>query len=162
MYPSRKRFLEGLFDAGLITHTRLYLNSAASYYLKKHYNSEHLPSYSNVDGDKSIIHVQLGDRHLIEGSHSCYLWIYKSLSPSAVVLNYSKTSVDYYSLTTGLSIQTKTEGHVLLDKIQHNPANFYWQRQAIKSLKSMHVPVSMKQILTKSDYDVYVRRFGVE
>jgi hypothetical protein len=56
----------------------------------------------------------------------------------------------------------KTEGHAQHTKIQHNPANFYWQRNAIDTLKSMHVPISMKQVLTKSDYDVYVRRFGVE
>ncbi|WP_424895296.1 EH signature domain-containing protein, partial [Vibrio cholerae] len=32
MYPSRKSFLEGMFDAGVISNTRLYLSLDAARY----------------------------------------------------------------------------------------------------------------------------------
>ncbi len=162
MYPSRKRFLEGLFDAGLISHTRLYLSYDAARYLKTHYKKEHLPSYSNVDGDKSIIYVQLGDRHLVEGSHSCYLWVYRSLSSTAIVFNYDKQNVSYYDLTSGMGARMTQEGHAPVDNIQHNPTNFSWQRKAISQLKAINVPITMKQVLTEADYNAFVRRFGVD
>ncbi len=54
MYPGRKRFLEGLYDAGLVSHTRLYMSPGASSYLKRNYNKKHLPDFSHIKGEKSI------------------------------------------------------------------------------------------------------------
>lgn len=162
MFPSRKRFLEGLFDAGYITHTRLYLSWSAANYLKRNYKSEHLPSFSSVDGSKSIIHVQLGDRHIIEGSHSCYLWVYRALDESATVFDYNKSSESYSGLTSRLGKVMADKGYSPVDKIQHMPGNSNWQRKAVKALNSIGVGVRMKDVLTDSDYSSYIRRFGVD
>ncbi|MFQ3324871.1 MAG: hypothetical protein ACI90U_002702 [Pseudomonadales bacterium] len=60
-------------------------------YLNGRYEKEHLPDFSIVeDGDKSIIYVDLGNVHLIEGSHPGQLWIYHILHDSTPVLNYGK------------------------------------------------------------------------
>ena len=161
MYPSRKRFLEGLFDAGYITHTRLYLSWSAANYLKRNYKPEHLLSFSSVDGNKSIIHVELDNRHIIEGSHSCYLWVYRSLDESATVFDYNKTSESYSGLTSRLGTAMANKGHPPVDKIQHLPANFNWQRKAVKAMNSIGVGIKMKDVLTDSDYSSFIRRFGV-
>ena len=162
MYPSRKNFLEGLLDDGHITHTRLYLSSDAEYYLKANFKAEHLPKYSNVDGAKSIIHVQLGDRHIIEGSHTCYLRVYESLDESATVFDYNKRSETYVALTSQMEDLMLYKGCRLVDRIQHNPANFFWQRKAVKALNSIGVGIEMKKVLTDSEYSSYIRHFGVD
>jgi hypothetical protein len=161
MYPSRKRFLEGLYDQKLIQNTRLYMSRKMAHFLKNNYKSEHLPDFSIVaDGDKSIIYVDLGDAHILEGSHTCYLWIYKALDPSATVFDYSKTQETYSGLTAGLDRKMWDKGVGAIANITHNPSNFSWQRKAIETLADLRVPVTIKDVLTPDDYRTYVRRFG--
>lgn len=162
MFPSRKCFLEGLLNKGLITETRLYLSSGAARYLQNNYKREHLPHFSRVTtGDRSIIHVQMGDSHLIEGSHSCYLWIYPRLDSSAIVFNPNQTNVSYSSLTQGLSDKMAIKGTPSRANITHNPASFSWQRKAIEYLKSIRINISAKDVLSQADYQAYIRRYGV-
>ena len=162
MFPSRKKFLEGLLDKELITNTRLYLSSGAKLYLRRNYKDEHLPNFSNIMGDsRSIIHVQLGKAHIIEGSHSCYLWIYPRLHPSAIVFDYEETHVRYSSLTGGLSQEMIAQGTPPEDNITHTPANFSWQRKAIKSLNGIGVKITPEDVLSKKDYSLYLRKHGM-
>jgi len=161
MYPSRKRFLEGLHDKELIQNTRLYMSRKMAHYLKRNYRAEHLPDFSIVaDGDKSIIYVDLGDAHIIEGSHTCYLWIYKALDPSATVFDYGKIQETYSGLTAGLDRKMWDKGVGSRANITHNPIHFSWQRKAIETLANLRVPVTIKDVLTPDDYRAYVRRFG--
>lgn len=163
MYPSRKHFLEGLYVNKLIQNTRLYMSRQMAYFLKRNYKPEHLPDFSIVaDGDKSIIYVNLGNAHLIEGSHSCYLWIYKFLDPSATVFDYAKTQETYRGLTSGLDWKMGEKGYGSSANITHNPSNFSWQRKAIETLKELRVAVTMKDVLTNEDYRTYVRDHGVD
>ena len=160
MFASRKRFMEGLLDKQLISATRLYLSPDAAIYLKKMYKKEHLPNFSIVkDGGKSLIHIQLGDAHMIEGSHSCKLWIYEKLDPSAIVFDYSKTCVEYRSLTSGLSHRMKKKGCPHKESITHRP-HIYWQHQAIVALQDIGVPVEPRCVLEESDYRKYKRIYG--
>jgi hypothetical protein len=164
MFPSRKKFLEGLLDKELITNTRLYLAQGAESYLKKNYEPEHLENYnySTIKGDaRSIIHVQLGKVHLIEGSHSCYLWIYPKLDPSAIVFNYAKKNVLYDSLTSGMSGKMKRCRTPHKENITHSPVNFSWQRKAIKTLNSIGVKIYPEDVLSQKDYSLYIRKHGM-
>jgi len=162
MFSSRKFFLEGLLKKKLITHTRLYLSPGAASYLRQNYKAEHLPNYSMVmDGGKSIIYVQMSNAHLIEGSHSCYLWIYRDLDTSAIVFDYERTRVTYSSLTQGLSQKMRLKGTPPQDNITHNPANFSWQRRAIDTLRNIGVNITSKDVLSDEDYSRYIRYHGV-
>ncbi len=162
MFPSRKYFLEGMFNAGVITKTRLFLSRAAAKYLRSHYKSEHLPNFSVVsDGNKSIIYVQMGDKHMIEGSHSCYLWLYDELHPSAVIFDDTQDKPSYHQLTTGLSDQMARYGIEPVANIQHNPINFSWQKTALTTLTAMGVQLTAKDVLTAEDYGWYKRQYGV-
>lgn len=162
MFPSRKRFLEGLLDKELITGTRLYLSAGAKSYLHKNYDPDHLPNYSNIiDGSRSIIHVELGKAHMIEGSHNCYLWIYPKLDSTATVFDYEKDSVTYSSLTAGLSLKMKRKGTPHKENITHNPTHFAWQHKAIKTLSSIGININPEDVLSQKDYSLYKRRYGV-
>ncbi|MFT5700278.1 MAG: hypothetical protein ACI8ZB_003150 [Desulforhopalus sp.] len=160
MFPARKFFLEGLLNKQLITNTRLYLSSGAVSYLRRNYKKEHLPIFSRVDGNRSIIHVELGGVHLIEGSHSCYLWIYPKMHESAIVFDYSETYVTYRSLTQGLSDAMYGKGTPSIANITHNPTNFSWQHRAIGELKSIGVNITARDVLPPEDYHDYLRRHG--
>jgi hypothetical protein len=161
MYPARKNFLEGIYDKKLIINTRLYMSRPMAQYLRKTYKKEHLPDFSLItDDSRSIIYVDIGNAHLVEGSHSCYLRIYKSLDTSATVFDYAKPKQTYYGLTAKLEEQMANLGHNSQANITHNPTNFSWQRKAIETLKHLNVPVTIKDVLTPVDYRVFVRKFG--
>jgi len=161
MFASRKRFMEGLLEQQLISATRLYLSPSAASYLRRLYKKEHLPNFSIVkDGGKSLIHIQLENAHMIEGSHSCKLWIYEKLDPSATVFDYSKKRVDYYSLTSGMSILMRKKGYPHKDAITHRPQKFYWQHQAIVALREIGVPIEPRFVLEADDYRKYKRIYG--
>lgn len=132
-------------------------------FLKRKYREEHLPDFSIVDdGEKSIIYVDLESAHLVEGSHQCQLWIYRTLHDSAPVLQYEKQRKSYRSLTKGLHEAMDKYGQGAYDHFTHSPTNFSWQRRAVKCLRELRVPVSMKDVLVPDDYRSYVRRFGAE
>jgi len=165
MYPARKRFLEGLLDKNLISNTRLFLTQGFISYLKRNYKPEHLPSFSRVTtGSISVIHIQFRDSeaNIIEGSHSCQLWVYKSLNPSAVVFDLNKSGATYSALTSGLNSKMKDDNGVplLIENIIHHPP-LNWQNKAINALDIAGVKISARDVLTDEDYLRYKRSYGV-
>ena len=163
MYPARRNFLQGLLDQKLVTRARLYLTEDFRRYLNKHYKPEHLPQlYKVTTNNKSILHVQVGNAHLIEGSHSAKLWIYRGLSEQAVVFDYNKTQVSYSDLTANLADQMRDNygQDLLVDSIKHYP-NLTWQKKALDALKIAGVEVDSKAVLIEKDYLKYIRKFGV-
>lgn len=163
MFPSRKQFLEGLFDKKLIKNTKLYMCSSMAGFLKRKYKQEHLPEFSLLESsDKSIIYVDLGAAHMIEGTHNCQLWIYRNLHESAPVLRFGKQRKSYRSLTIGLNEDMERYGFGADSHFTHSSAPFSWQRKAVTSLSRLGVLISMKDVLTPDDYRAYIRRFGTE
>jgi len=160
MYPARKHFMEGLLNKQLVIGTRLYLSPSAESYLRRTYKPEHLPCYSVVtDQSKSLIHIQLSGAHLVEGSHSCQLWIYEVLDSSAIVFDYSRIRVTYSSLTQGLAFRMREKGLPHKANITHHPP-LGWQNKAIVALQELGVPITPKDVLTPEDYRVYKRHYG--
>lgn len=161
MFPSRKQFLEGLLKKNLVTNTRLYLSNGAINYLRKRYKQEHLPLYSKIKGDdRSIIHVEMRNAHIVEGSHSCYLWIYKTLHSQAIVFDPYATEVFYRDLTAGLNDKMSALGTPRYAKIKHNPLYFNWQKNAIEVLQALRVDIAPKDVLLPEDHRQYIRRYG--
>lgn len=153
MYPSRKKFLEGLLEQKLVTGTRLFLTQNAKRYLEKHYKKEHLPSFSMVEGDKSIVYISLPGVHAVEGTHVCKFWIYKHLSDSAPVFNYNKTRFTYRELTAGMNesmIRQRIGG--CLAEVIHNGS---WQAKVALELKKAGVEFDPESLLMRDDYIKY-------
>lgn len=155
MYPSRKKFLEGLLKQELVTGTRLFLTNDAERYVRSHFRPEHLPSYSKVDGgnSKPLIYISLGGRHVIEGTHTCKFWVYEALSESAPVFNYNKTRFTYRELTNGMDEQMwRDQEKGSYAAITHNGQ---WQVKAAMALKDVGVEIDAFRLLTKADYQTY-------
>lgn len=164
MYPARKHFMEGLLNKKLVTRTWLFLSYSAEQYLKGIYQPEHLPNYSLVDGERSLICIQLGKVHLVEGSHNCKLWIYERLDPSAAVFDDTKKQFTYRSLTGGLRDQMENLGIYHVADITHtsnyNGNNYSWQRNAITALNGIGVQIDSEDILSAEDHRKYKRLYG--
>ena len=162
MFPSRKKFLEGMHDAGAINHTKLYLTKKADAYIRRTYKPEHIPEYSIVeDGERSIIYAELSNGHMIEGSHNCQIWFYNSLDETAPVLKYGKQRKSYRELTIGLNHMMARKGHGAIDHFTHSPHNFNWQHKSLKTLQRMRVKIRAVDVLVASDYKAYKRIYGV-
>tara|TARA_R110001606_G_scaffold398969_1_gene579760 strand:+ start:1468 stop:2895 length:1428 start_codon:yes stop_codon:yes gene_type:complete len=162
MFPSRKKFLEGMHDAGAIVHTKLYLSRMADRYIRRNYKPEHIPEYSLVqDGERSIIYAELTHGHMIEGSHNCQIWFYKSLSDNALVLHYGKQTASYTSLTGGLNRTMSLRNNGAYNHFTHTPSNFNWQNKSVNTLKEMGVKIQASDVLVADDYKRYKRIYGV-
>lgn len=163
MFPERKQFLEGLFDAGVITETRLFLSYGASQYLRKSYDEKHLPNFKVIaDNDKSIIYVRMPQAHMVEGSHDCSLRIYEYLEPDDSCLAYNNSSPRYTQLTTGLYKHTKTLGYKMIPAIPHSASSgFIWQKKALTALRALGVQITPKNVLSEQDYLSFKQRYGV-
>lgn len=155
MYPSRKKFLEGLLKQELVTGTRLFLTGDAQRYLLANYKEEHLPSFSMVTGSgaKPLVYISLVGAHVVEGTHSCKFWVYKKLADKAAVFNYEKSSFQYRELTAGMDefmyYEHDSGCHAA---IQHSGQ---WQVKAAMALKDVGVDIDASRLLTKEDYQTY-------
>ena len=166
MFPSRKTFMKGLVEKGLVTSTRLYLSQDAERFLKRQYRRSHyLPGYTIVrdNKDKCLIYMELqgGQAHIVEGSHECYLWIYRRLHESAVVFSRIHKEVDYKDLTSGLNDSMKKVNCEAAANITHSPKNFAWQKRAIETLKRIGIDVMAQDVISPDDYPAFKRRYGV-
>jgi hypothetical protein len=162
MFPSRKKFLEGMHDAGAINHTKLYLTKKADAYIRRTYKPEHIPEYSIVeDGERSIIYAELTNGHMIEGSHNCQIWFYNSLDETATVLKYGKQRKSYRDLTIDLNHMMARKGHGAIDHFTHSPQNFNWQHKSLKTLQRMRIKIRAEDVLVASDYKAYKRIYGI-
>jgi hypothetical protein len=156
MYPSRKNFLYALDDKDLVLNTRLFLSYSAEQYLLKNVNKEHLPAYSRVrDGSKSLIYVEMNGAQIVEGTHSCYLWVYKNLDDSAAVKDNERSLFTYSELTTDMNLRMHKLKCQATANIQHNPTNFNWQKKAVTQLKQQNVKIEIGDVLSDKDYKQY-------
>lgn len=165
MFPSRKCFLEGLIEQGLVSQSRLFVNPRAENYLKKNYEKDELPEYAKVkDTYRSMIYLQVGDLHLIEGSHSFKLWIFPYMPKDSRVLDYG------VSLFTPPDISTDLERRYLFEfnhlghkpvSIIHTPSRFSWQHNAIVYMSKMGLRLDIEKLFSPKDYAQYKRFYGI-
>lgn len=163
MFPARKHFLEGMQETGTILHTKLYLSKKADKYIRNHYRKEHVPDYSIIeDGDISVIYAELPSGHMIEGSHNCKIWFYKSLHDSAPMLHYGKQRIKYRDLTTGLNVKMSRLGFPAYDFFAHHSnETFGWQNKAVNTLQNIGVKIRASDVLSDDNYSRYKRMYGV-
>jgi hypothetical protein len=159
MFPARKQFLLGMLDKGIITKTRLYLSTKASAYIKRAYLNKADKkvdfNYSTIIGNEiSVIHVEVGDYHMVEGSHSCKLRIYSKLNANHTLFNWEKKRVSYEDVTSSIEKKERGYGHVIASLV-HTKANSSWQRKAVQSFNDLGVDLSMRDVLTPQDFNEY-------
>lgn len=161
MFPARKRFLEGLYEHGFVRNTRLMLGNQAEHTVKRVLGKSLTTSYINLRGmaQTSIIYLDCGDFHIIEGSHNFKLWIYMGL-PSEKLNDYSLSELNHSSLTHSFPQEFKKnypKGELM--PIQHSPTS--WQKNAIDFLTQNGVELDLEKLFYKDEYRRYVNRYGL-
>lgn len=164
MFESRKVFMEGLLEEGLVSESRLFLSANAVTYLKKHYEPDELPVYAKVSSLKtSMIYLNLkGAVHIVEGSHSFKLKMFDRLPSECVLNNYSVKKVEDYELRSGILSQYTKEflntDNVL--GVTHD-VHLNWQNNAIQYLRKNGLYIEIGKLISKKRYREYKYKFGV-
>lgn len=162
MFPARKIFLEGLFKLKLIRNTRLMLGSTARQTVRKILGSEVKTSFAQLEGsmaDKAVIYLDCGDFHLVEGSHSFKIWAYLA-QPSEVLCSYDRTTYSHADLITTIPGQyRKLYPKLPYEAVVHTPHT--WQSKVFKFLADNGIGLDVEQLLSKQDYKLHLRKFGL-
>lgn len=165
MYPSRKKFLEGLLDQGLVSNSRLFINPRAEMFLKKGYKKGDLPEYAIVrDGSRSMIYLQVGSFHMIEGSHNCKLWIFPKLPEHSDILDPKQIYFDPPELSSKLERMYVSEFGGSAPQptdIVHHSSNFSWQHRAIVYLRHHGIQLDIEKLFSNQDYARYIKLKGL-
>lgn len=166
MFPARKAFLEGLHRQGLIYESRLFISNNAERYVKRKYQRQNLPEYARVnDSYRSMIYLKVGDFHIIEGSHSFKLWIFKSIPSEASIFDYAVKRFTSQELSSDLARLCYRKTNDYYGKwpvsIRHNPHGFAWQAEAIDALRKLGVRLDLEQLFSHADYRKYKLKHGL-
>ena len=161
MFPARKRFLEGLYEHGFVRNARLMLGNQAELTVKRVLGKSLTTSYIKLRGmaQTSIIYLDCGDFHIIEGSHNFKLWIYMGL-PSEKLNDYSLSELNHFALTNSFPQEYKRnypKGELM--PIQHSPTS--WQKNAIDFLTQNSVELDLEKLFDKDEYRRYINRYGL-
>lgn len=164
MFKARKIFLEGLHSQGLVSHSRLFVGGSPERYLQSKYKKEELPEYARVkDSHRSMIYLQVGHCHMIEGSHSFKLWLFPKLPSNAAVVDYSKGV--FYPGHLSYSLEKLFEKEFGTHSKQPTAITHYpdltWQNKAIEFLKSEKIYLDIEKLINPRDYSTYKNRFGL-
>ena len=152
MYPSRKRFLDGLIEQGLVAHSRLFLSPEAERFLKRSFAAEDLPDYATVSGSQiSMIYLQVGHLHMIEGSHSFAMRLFSDIPETLKILDYEIRRFSHHKLTI------TRDG---VERIIHTPSKLSWQHEAIQYMRKRGIFLNIEKLFSESDYRDYIRIHG--
>ena len=164
MFGSRKRFMEGLLEQGVVSQSRLFLSMNAERYLKRYYKQDQLPEYARVDSkDTSMIYLNLsGKAHMVEGSHSFKLKLFDQLPTKSKLVDYSVTKFSDFALRTGVVGQYYQEFESVggLRDLTHD-VHLNWQYNAIRFLAEQGISVSVHELIGAARYREYKSKFGV-
>ena len=164
MFRARKIFLEGLYAQGLIYHSRLFIGSSPESYLRGSYKKSELPEYARLsDTYRSMIYLQVGHCHMIEGSHNAKLWLFSELPTDANISQYSKRDFHPRELTKRI----ERLHHIEYGKsakppvaIRHYP-DLTWQAAAIKFLQNEGIRPDIERLFDPISYTRYKYRYGL-
>lgn len=161
MFPARKLFLKGVFEKRLVRDARLFLSRRAEDYVLRNYRRNDIPAYSRVkDASRSVIYLNIDGKHVVEGTHSFSLRIYKRLPRGNPIKDYERDVVPSRDLGIGLWEDYVSEfGYDGVVDITHHPAS--WQRKALVAFREFGTHIDPSDVLNSKDYREYRRRYGV-
>lgn len=165
MFPGRKAFLEGLLGLGLIKETRLILGNQAHQYVRERLGKSLRSDIAMLkqDSQKSIIFVDCGDFHLVEGSHVFKLWVYVG-KPAGSLSDRRKASFTPDFLRTVVpsdfhKLNGDSDNYIAIS--HHGSESGFWQNKAMDFLIDHDIWLPEKQLLDAHTYRNYAVRFGI-
>jgi hypothetical protein len=163
MFASRKVFMEGLLNEGLVSHSRLFLNKQAVEYLKRSFDKKELPDFARVSGTQtSMIHLNLMNKvQMLEGSHSFSL---KLMDKTPAACRWTNRDQNDFK-DDELRSQTKwkflrefgqMDGYV---ELKHD-VHLNWQHNAVEYLHSKNIEVDIGALIPPDMRRLYKSKFG--
>ncbi|OJS99966.1 EH signature domain-containing protein [Marinobacter nauticus] len=160
MFPSRKRFLEGLYNQKRVRSTRLMLGNKAQDIVKRLLGDEIKTNFARLEGtlsDKAIIFLDCGDFFLVEGSHSFKIWVYLA-KPGTMVWSYEFPSFSHNDLTRTTPDQYEAMYGLPYESVTHNGP---WQSKVINFLAEHGIDLDIEALLTWQEYRGHLNRYGM-
>ena len=145
MFPSRKSFLESIYKTGMIVNTRLFLSNDAVEFIEKRYDDEERPLFAQINHkNKSLIHIQIGQVHLIEGTHNYSARVLDRLPSEHPIIDHQQKRFMLTELTTGLdqSYINEFKDNSNLFIVPHDIHNA-WQRKLTEIFKNFDIHVEI-------------------
>lgn len=161
MFPARKRFLEGLFEQGIIRNARLMLGNSAATFVNNNISKENKINYIPLSDmtDTAVIYLDCGDFHLIQGSHSFKIWLYLA-KPTDLFDSYnSKFKLTYSDLIHKIPANYKQKYPGLPYKDITHYENT-WRNNVVDFLYGNGIRIDLEKIMNREDYKYYISRFG--
>ena len=161
MFPARKKFLEGLFEQGVVRNARLMLGTRAAEFVNHNISKESKISYIPLSGmlDTAVIYLDCGDFYLIQGSHSFKIWLYLA-KPTDLFDSYdSRMRLTRSDLTHGVlkDYKNKYPGWPYKDITHHENT---WRNDVVEFLYDNGIKIDLEKIMNREDYEYYLGRFG--
>jgi hypothetical protein len=132
--------------------------------LRGSYRKDELPEYAKInDASLSIIYLQIGHCHMLEGSHNFKLWLFPRLPANTGIAQYSRRNFVRDELSYGLE-------KLYMDEFgQHSKApmavihhpDLAWQAAAIKFLQGEGVYPHIEKLIEPGSYQDYKFRYGL-
>lgn len=163
MFKPRKIFMEGLLEQGIILESRLFLTSAAEYYLVKNYKKNELPSIAKVKGGQaSVIYLRLKNGvHFVEGTHSFSIRVMDKLPTKTRLDDYSVNTYHSRDLGAGLGEayfrEYKNDGGIIAEA---HDTRLNWQNKVLQHLKKYKIELDIGMLLPPNKYREYKSKFG--
>ena len=161
MFPDRKIFLDGLIKQNLVQNARFFVSNNDNITLRRNYLKGELPEYARVtDVPISMIYLQVGHCHLIEGTHNFKLWIFPKLPTNETITNYTKTEFtrkDLSSLLQKLYNDEFGDDAKFLSVIHDK--HLKWLDKAIKFIRSEGIQLEVEQLMERDSYRSFKRKY---
>jgi len=159
MYPDRQQFLRGLQRGGFVRETRLYMPENPRQFARRSLPTQLGHTISLLEGtpDQSVIYIDCGEFHIVEGSHNFKIWIHSGQAhPILTDRRRLRTNINQLRKDVPLFYEQKgrkTKG------ISHNGI---WQYSALDFMRrDLNVEIQPSTMMTASTYQQMRERKGM-
>jgi|GEM_PF-4334019 len=170
MFTARIKFLQGLYDHGLIASSKLFIGKAPASYLRAQYHEIQTPIFSKLnDRELSVIYLKLqvnhqhksGYIHMVEGSHNFKMRVYKKL-PDKHPFSFESRARGYSKkeLQTDVEMRYMRQYNQSVFAVSHDQT-FNWLYKILQELKKQGVLVDPEWVLSTENYSHYKNKFGI-
>lgn len=161
MFMPRKKFMEGLLSEKAISESRLFLCPAAERFLKRTCKGGELPSYAQVRSSQtSMIYINLGNKvHMLEGSHSFPVKLFKRLATTSPLNNYSVRRVEDHDLRSGEEHRYWLE-HGSDGFLSQNHYDLKWQHEVLQFLQKQGISIPVSSVIRRESIRAYKNKYG--
>lgn len=163
MFESRKIFMEGLLNLGIVSDSRLFLSDYAVRYLNRHYETSELPDFARVTSNEtSMIYLNLsGKLHMIEGSHSFKLKLFKAIPDSVTYLDFRTKIVKDSEIRMRLKTQYVNQfgSDIGFLELVHD-VHLNWQNKALNFLREARFDIPSASLIPQKRYREYKEKYG--